>query len=71
MCARLLESRGIHLHISGLKLPVERVLRKAGVLDDGPLLSVYRTDAEALVAFRSLMADAQPLEQQLAAALKP
>lgn len=67
----MLESRGIHLHISGLKLPVERVLRKAGVLDDGPLLSVYRTDAEALVAFRSLMTDAQPLEQQLAAALKP
>ena len=67
----MLESRGIHLHISGLKLPVERVLRKAGVLDDGPLLSVYRTDAEALVAFQSLMADAQPLEQQLAAALKP
>jgi SulP family sulfate permease len=66
----LLHSRGIHLHISGLKLPVERVLRKAGVLADEPLLSVYRTDAEALVAFQRLMAQAQP-PQQLAAALKP
>ena len=47
---RLLDERGIRLHISGLKLPVERVLRKAGALDDGPLLSVYRTDAEALLA---------------------
>ena len=37
-CARLLAERGIQLHISGIKLPVERVLRKAGVLDDGPLL---------------------------------
>ena len=48
---RLLDERGIHLHISGLKLPVERVLHKAGVLYDSPLLSMYRTDAEALQAF--------------------
>lgn len=66
----MLEARGIQLHISGLKLPVERVLRKAGILADGPLLSVYRTDAEALVAFQHLMAKAQPREQ-LATALKP
>jgi SulP family sulfate permease len=66
----MLEARGIHLHISGLKLPVERVLRKAGVLAEGPLLSVYRTDAEAMVAFQRLMAQPQPPEQ-LAAALKP
>jgi SulP family sulfate permease len=51
---RSLESRGIHLHISGIKLPVERVLRKAGALDDGPLLAMYRTDAEALAAFARL-----------------
>jgi SulP family sulfate permease len=51
---RLLEERGIRLHISGLKLPVERVLRKAGVLDDSPALGVYRTDAEALLAFAQL-----------------
>ncbi|MEO7391823.1 MAG: SulP family inorganic anion transporter [Ramlibacter sp.] len=51
---RLLESRGIMLHISGLKLPVERVLRKAGALDQGALLGMYRTDAEALQAFAQL-----------------
>jgi SulP family sulfate permease len=50
----LLQERGIRLHISGLKLPVERVLRKAGVLYDAPLLSVYRTDSEALLAFEQL-----------------
>ena len=53
---KLLDERGIRLHISGLKLPVERVLRKAGVLDDTPLLSVYRTDAEALLALEQLAA---------------
>ena len=51
---QMLESRGIHLHVSGLKLPVERVLRKAGVLYDSPLLAMYRTDAEALQAFEAL-----------------
>jgi SulP family sulfate permease len=53
---RLLDERGIRLHISGLKLPVERVLEKAGVLYQTPLLSVYRTDAEALLAFEQLAA---------------
>jgi len=42
------------LHISGIKLPIETVLRKAGALDDGPLLHMYRTDAEALLAFGRL-----------------
>jgi sulfate permease, SulP family len=51
---RLLEDRGIRLHISGLKLPVERVLRKAGVLDDSPRLCMYRIDAEALLALARL-----------------
>jgi SulP family sulfate permease len=51
---RMLESRGIHLHISGLKLPVERVLRKAGALYESPLLAMYRTDAEAVQAFGAL-----------------
>ncbi|ROZ72161.1 SulP family inorganic anion transporter [Ramlibacter sp. WS9] len=46
-----LEERGIRLHISGIKLPVERVLRKAGALYDSPLLAMYRTDADALHAF--------------------
>ena len=51
---RSLAERGIHLHISGIKLPVERVLRKAGVLEDSPQLHMYRTDAEALLAFGQL-----------------
>ncbi len=51
---KLLEARGITLHISGIKLPVERVLQKAGVLEPGPLLRMYRTDAEALLAFARL-----------------
>ncbi|MDB5871442.1 MAG: sulP [Ramlibacter sp.] len=50
----MLEGRGITLHISGIKLPVERVLRKAGALYDSPLLAMYRTDAEALQAFSRL-----------------
>jgi SulP family sulfate permease len=32
----------------GLKLPVERVLKAAGFLDEHPLLRLYRTEAEAL-----------------------
>jgi SulP family sulfate permease len=51
---KTLAERGIQLHISGIKLPVERVLRKAGVLDDSPQLHMYRTDAEALQAFGRL-----------------
>jgi SulP family sulfate permease len=47
---RTLQDRGIALHVSGIKLPVERVLRKAGELREGPLLRLYRTDAEALHA---------------------
>lgn len=51
---KLLAERGITLHISGIKLPVENVLRKAGALEDGPLLKMYRTDTEALLAFGRL-----------------
>ncbi|MES2975801.1 MAG: SulP family inorganic anion transporter [Pseudomonadota bacterium] len=47
----MLQERGITLHISGIKLPVEKVLRRSGALADGPLLQMYRTDADALVAF--------------------
>jgi sulfate permease, SulP family len=45
-----LAARGITLHISGIKLPVENILRRANALPEGPLLRLYRTDAEALVA---------------------
>jgi SulP family sulfate permease len=51
---KMLAGRGIGLHISGIKLPVERVLQKAGALEPGPLLHMYRTDAEALMAFGRL-----------------
>ena len=44
----LCRARGITLHISGLKLPVERVLRHAGCLRPGEHLRLYRTDSEAL-----------------------
>ena len=52
-------TRGITLHIAGIKLPVERVLQRAGELPTKdaapePLLQMYRTDAEALVAFQRL-----------------
>jgi sulfate permease, SulP family len=51
---KLLAERGIQLHISGIKLPVERVLARAGALEDSALLKMYRTDTEALVAFDRL-----------------
>ena len=46
----LLRQRGGTLHLSGLKLPVETRLRRAGVLEPAPDLVLYRTDAEALAA---------------------
>ena len=48
---KTLQERGVALHISGIKLPVERVLLKAGERQDSPLLKMYRTDADALQAF--------------------
>jgi sulfate permease, SulP family len=49
----MLAGRGIALHISGMKLPVERVLQRAGALEPGPLLRMYRIDADALQALGS------------------
>jgi sulfate permease, SulP family len=49
-----LRKRGITLHISGMKLPVETVLRHAGELEAGPLLRIYRTDVGALAALAQL-----------------
>ena len=51
---RSLVQQGITLHISGIKLPVETLLRSAGELPDSPLLHLYRTDAEALAHFAAL-----------------
>lgn len=61
---RQLANRGITLHISGIKLPVETALRRAGELHLGPHLKMYRTDAEALAALAQLM----PLPNDIAAA---
>lgn len=43
-----LHRRGITLHISGIKLPVEKVLKRAGLLQPDPLLHLYRSDTETL-----------------------
>lgn len=51
---KMLAERGITLHLVGVKLPVERVLAKAGMLQESPLLKLYRTDTEALLAFGRL-----------------
>ena len=49
-----LHQQRITLHISGMKLPVEKVLRAAGALAPHPLLQLYRTDAETLQALNDL-----------------
>ncbi len=46
--------RGITLHLVGIKLPVEQLLRAAGHLDNGQGLRTYRTEAEALQALPGL-----------------
>ena len=51
-----LSQRHIQLHISGIKLPVENTLRKAGELEGQDGVRLYRTDTEALVALRDLQA---------------
>ena len=61
---RQLASRGITLHISGIKLPVEKALQRAGELPDVPELKLYRTDAEALQALGQL----SPLPDDIGAA---
>ncbi len=52
----MLRLHGIVLHISGMKLPVETTLRRAGELNHGALLRMYRTDAECLAALARLEA---------------
>ena len=49
-----LAGRSITLHISGIKLPVEHILRRANALPEGTLLRLYRTDAQALTALQQL-----------------
>ena len=61
---RLLQGRGVRLHLCGVKLPALQVLERAGALAPGPLLVQYRTEAEALAALRAAgpqaVADAAP-----------
>lgn len=57
---KLLEERGIALHVSGIKLPVEKVLERAGALAPSPLLHMYRTDAEALEALAAIAGGPPP-----------
>jgi SulP family sulfate permease len=61
---RQLAAHDITLHISGIKLPVETALRRAGELKDDASLQMYRTDSEAIAALRQL----EPLPQDMAAA---
>ena len=61
---RQLAAHDITLHISGIKLPVETALRRAGELQEAPSLRMYRTDAEAIAALRLL----EPLPHDMAAA---
>lgn len=54
---RQLAARAVSLHISGIKLPVETVLRNAGELPEGPHLTLYRTDTDTLAALARLQED--------------
>lgn len=50
----MLAEQHITLHISGMKLPVESVLHRAGCLQAHAGLRMYRTDAEAVQQLRQL-----------------
>ncbi|MGZ5182717.1 MAG: SulP family inorganic anion transporter [Ramlibacter sp.] len=68
---RLVQGRGVMLHVIGIKLPVERVLRKAGELEEGPLLRLYRTERDALLAFGRLGALPADTEADQALTIQP
>lgn len=51
---RALAERQVCLHLSGLKLPVETLLKRADELPPSRWLRLYRTDAEALAGLQSL-----------------
>ena len=50
----LVRFHGSTLHLSGLKLPVEKVLRRAGVLGGESALRMYRSDTEAVRALQKM-----------------
>lgn len=49
--AALVREQGAQLHISGLKLPVERTLERSGALPS-PNVTMYRTEQQAIDALR-------------------
>ncbi|MDP2016553.1 SulP family inorganic anion transporter [Hydrogenophaga sp.] len=53
-----LDDQRIELHLVGIKLPVEDVLKRAGFLGESPRLHLYRTEAEALRATQALSSPA-------------
>lgn len=57
---RMLESKGVRFHLSGLKLPAQQLLDRAGLLAPGPLFCSYRTDAEALAALGNVRRSPPP-----------
>jgi sulfate permease, SulP family len=56
----VLNEQGVTLHLVGIKLPVETVLRTAGHLSEGPRLRLYRTEADMLRAAPDWGAEAGP-----------
>jgi SulP family sulfate permease len=57
----LLRDRAGTLHVSGIKLPVERALQRAGALAPLPDLALYRTDAETLAVLQAKFPPQRPL----------
>ncbi|MEH3085949.1 MAG: SulP family inorganic anion transporter [Xylophilus ampelinus] len=60
-----LAARGVRLLVSGMKLPVEQVLRRAGALEPGPLLQLHRTEGQALAALASAESQELPYWPQI------
>jgi sulfate permease, SulP family len=58
-----LQTHGITLHISGMKLPVETALLRAGWRSEAPHLHLYRTETDTLAALARL----EPLPNDIAA----
>ncbi len=49
-----LQTKGITLHLSGLKLPLEQAFERSAVLQAGANLKRYRSEAETIAALRLL-----------------
>ncbi len=49
-----LQAKGITLHLSGLKLPLEKAFERSGVLQVSTFLKRYRSEAETITALRTL-----------------